>query len=45
MKCQLAAGERAEAVRVYSELRDLLQESMGLSPAPEVERVYLEALG
>lgn len=45
MECQLAAGDRAEAVRVYGELRDLLQDSMGLSPAPEVERVYLKALG
>ncbi|HEX6337069.1 MAG TPA: BTAD domain-containing putative transcriptional regulator [Jiangellaceae bacterium] len=45
MECHLAAGDRAEAVRVYGELRDLLRDSMGLSPAPEVERVYLKALG
>lgn len=45
MQCHLAAGDRAEAIRVYGELRDLLRESMGLSPAPEVEKVYLEALG
>lgn len=44
MECQLAAGDRAEAVRVYGELRDLLRESMGLSPAPEVEQIYLQAL-
>lgn len=44
MECQLAAGDRAEAVRVYGELRDLLRESMGLSPAPEVEQLYLEAM-
>lgn len=44
MQSQLAAGDRAEAVRVYNELRDLLRESMGLSPAPEVEKIYLEAL-
>jgi DNA-binding SARP family transcriptional activator len=45
MECQLAAGDRAEAVRAYCELRDLLRDSMGLSPAPEVERVYRRALG
>jgi DNA-binding SARP family transcriptional activator len=45
MECQLAAGDRAEAVRAYGELRDLLRDSMGLSPAPEVERLYLQALG
>lgn len=44
MECHIAAGDRAEAVRVYTELRELLRESMGLSPAPEVEQIYLEAL-
>lgn len=44
MECHIAAGDRAEAVRVYTELREQLQDSMGLSPAPEVEHVYLEAL-
>ncbi|WP_165368282.1 AfsR/SARP family transcriptional regulator [Phytoactinopolyspora endophytica] len=45
MECHVAAGDRAEAVRVYTELRDLLSEVMGISPAPEVEHIYLEALG
>jgi DNA-binding SARP family transcriptional activator len=44
MECHIAAGDRAEAVRVYTDLRQLLRESMGLSPAPEVEHIYLEAL-
>lgn len=45
MQSHLAAGDRAEAVRVYGELRDLLRESLGLSPAPDVEKIYLNALG
>jgi DNA-binding SARP family transcriptional activator len=45
MECHLAAGNRAEAIRVYDELRSLLQESMGISPSPEVEELYLTALG
>lgn len=44
MQCYLAAGDRAEAIRLYGELRDLLRESMGLSPTPEIEKIYLEAL-
>lgn len=44
MECLIAAGDRAEAVRVYAELRELLREAMGISPAPEVEHIYLEAL-
>ncbi len=45
MECHLAAGDRAEAVRVYNEVRELLKESMGVSPTPEVEDLYLQALG
>jgi DNA-binding SARP family transcriptional activator len=45
MECHLAAGNRAEAIRVYSEVRELLAESMGVSPTPEVEDLYLRALG
>lgn len=45
MECHVAAGNRAEAIRVYTELRELLHDSLGVSPAPEVEKIYLEALG
>ncbi|MFW6033692.1 MAG: AfsR/SARP family transcriptional regulator [bacterium] len=45
MECHVAAGDRAEAVRVYAELRERLSDSLGISPAPEVEQIYLEALG
>lgn len=45
MEAQLAAGDRAEALRVYNELRVLLRESLGISPAEEVEELYRRALG
>jgi DNA-binding SARP family transcriptional activator len=45
MECHLAAGDRAEAIRVYNEVRELLLESMGVSPTPQVEDLYLQALG
>jgi DNA-binding SARP family transcriptional activator len=45
MECHLAAGNRAEAVRVYNEVSSLLQESMGTSPTPQIEALYLRALG
>lgn len=45
MECHLAAGNRAEAIRVYDEVKALLRDSMGISPTPEVEALYLRALG
>lgn len=45
MKCHLAAGNRAEALKVYSDLERLLEEELGLSPSPDLERLYVEALG
>lgn len=45
MSCHLGQGNRAEALRVYSELRELLAEELGVEPSPEVERLYEEALG
>jgi SARP family transcriptional regulator, regulator of embCAB operon len=44
MKLQLAAGNRAEAVRTYERCRTLLADELGVDPSPETERVYLEAL-
>ncbi len=45
MECHLAGGNRAEAVRVYDEISTLLRETMGISPAEDVEALYLRALG
>ncbi|MDJ0925740.1 MAG: bacterial transcriptional activator domain-containing protein [Acidimicrobiia bacterium] len=45
MECHLAGGDNAEAVRVYGELSALLVETMGISPSPVVEELYLKALG
>ena len=45
MECHLAAGNRAEAVQVYNEASSLLRESMGISPTPDMEDLYLRALG
>lgn len=45
MECHLAAGNRAEAVRTYTDLRAMLAETMGLAPNEATERLYLDALG
>lgn len=45
MQCHLAAGDRAEAVRVYDRLRQVLEETMGLSPNAQTEELYAKALG
>lgn len=45
MECHLAAGDRAEAVRVYDRLRQMLEETMGLSPNQQTEELYARALG
>lgn len=45
MECHLAAGDRAEAVRVYGRLREMLEETMGLSPNDQTEDLYAQALG
>jgi pentatricopeptide repeat protein len=45
MRCHLAAGNRVEALKVYSELERLLTEEFGVAPSPDVESLYMEALG
>ncbi len=45
MECHLAHGDCAEAVRVYEEVRELLVETMGISPSARVENLYHQALG
>ena len=45
MEAHLAAGNRAEAIRTYEEVRALLRDSMGIEPTDHVQRLYEEALG
>lgn len=44
MKMHAAAGDRAEALRVFATCRELLREELGVSPSPQTEAVYLEIL-
>lgn len=40
MNAHVASGDRAEAVRVYARLRELLREELGVDPDPETQRVF-----
>ena len=44
MRAQYESGDRAEALRTYQRLRELLRDELGVSPAPATEAVYLEFL-
>ncbi len=44
MEAHLAAGNRAEALRVYAGLRELLSETMGIEPSPQTELLYEQAI-
>ena len=44
MEAQSAAGNDAEALRVYERCRRLLDEELGAYPSPETEAVYRELL-
>jgi DNA-binding SARP family transcriptional activator len=44
MKMHAAAGDRAEALRVFAKCRELLRDELGVSPSPQTEAVYLEIL-
>jgi SARP family transcriptional regulator, regulator of embCAB operon len=44
MAAHIAAGDRAEALRVYEQCRRLLAEELGAYPSPETEAVYRELL-
>jgi SARP family transcriptional regulator, regulator of embCAB operon len=44
MRAHAAAGNRAEALRVYARLRELLRDELGTSPSAETEAVYLSIL-
>ena len=45
MRALAAAGERAEALRVWERCRATLVEELGVDPSPETEAVYLDILG
>ena len=40
MKMHAAAGDRAEALRVFAKCRELLRDELGVSPSPQTEAVY-----
>lgn len=44
MEAHAAAGNRAEALRVYERCRRLLQEELGAYPSPETESIFRELL-
>ncbi len=44
MEAHLAAGNRAEAIRCYEEVRALLGETMGIEPTERVQELYERAL-
>ena len=44
MEAHAAAGNRAEALRVYERCRRLLAEELGAYPSPETESIYRELL-
>jgi len=44
IRLQLAAGDRAEALRTYTRCRELLAQELGVDPAPETQAAYLDAL-
>jgi DNA-binding SARP family transcriptional activator len=44
MKMHAAAGDRAEALRVFAKCRELLRDELGVGPSPQTEAVYLEIL-
>ena len=44
MEAHVAAGNRAEALRVYERCRRLLADELGAYPSPETESIYRELL-
>lgn len=45
MEAHLAAGNRAEAIRTYEDVRTLLRDTMGIEPTEHVQHLYEQALG
>lgn len=44
MTAHASAGNRADALRAYHQLREVLAEELGIDPAAETQRAYLELL-
>ena len=44
MEAHVVAGNRAEALRVYEQCRQLLAEELGAYPSPETDSIYRELL-
>src|SRR5213078_970087 len=44
MEAHVAAGDRAEALRVHERCRQLLADELGTYPSPETESVYRDLL-
>jgi len=44
MRAHAAAGNRAEALRVYSKCRKLFRDELGATPSPQTESVFLQIL-
>ena len=44
MRAHVAAGDRAEALRVYEQCRTQLSEELGADPSPQTEELYLGIL-
>ena len=45
MRAHAAAGDRAEALRVYEECRTLLRDELGVNPSEETQALYAQLLG
>ena len=44
MRAHAAAGNRAEALRVYEDCRRLVSDQLGVTPSADTEKVYLDIL-
>ncbi len=44
MRAYVLSGERAEAIRVYGRLRDVLAADLGIDPSPQTAALYLDVL-
>jgi DNA-binding SARP family transcriptional activator len=45
MRAHAAAGDRAEALRVFEECRVLLRNELGVNPSAQTQAIHRELLG